>query len=66
MLILHAYNKKPYKEAQIQEPIKTLSTANGGLMETTKTLKLLMPKWPVAARKAYLVMNTKNNLIAVS
>ena len=35
-------------------------------METTKTLELLMPKWPVAARKAYLVMNTKNNLIAVS
>ena len=35
-------------------------------METTKTLELLMPKWPVAARKAYLVLNTKNNLVAVS
>ena len=54
------------KVAPNQEPNKSLTTANKQLMETTQTLQLFMPKWPEAARKSFLVMNTTNNLVAIS
>ena len=59
----------PHAKAKLaaeQEPNKSLGTPNGALMETTKTLELLLPKWPAAARRAFLVPHITNNLIAVA
>ena len=54
------------KVSEVQEKNKTLGIPDGGSMETTRTLELLLPKWPAAARKGYRVPNITNNLVAVS
>ncbi len=50
----------------MQEDSKTLGTPNGASMATTQTVELLLPKLPLAARKAYRVPNIAHNLVAVS
>ena len=35
-------------------------------METTQTVELLLPKFPKAARRAFIVPNITHNLVAVS
>ena len=59
-------NEADAKLATIQEPTKILSQPDGAQMETTKTLEMLMPKWPPAARKAFRTPKVTNNLVAVS
>ena len=53
------------KEAEVQEPQKILSQPDGAQMETTRTLELLLPKWPKKARRAFRTPKVTNNLVAV-
>jgi hypothetical protein len=54
------------KIAEVQERNKTLGIPNGATMVTTQTVKPLLPKFPLAAHKAYRVPAITNNLVAVS
>ena len=54
------------KIVAVQEYSKTLGTPNGASMATTQTVELLLPKLPLAVRKAYRVSNIAHNLVAVS
>ena len=54
------------KIAAVQEKSKTLGIPNGASMSTTQTVELLLPKLPLAARKAYRVPTIAYNLVAVS
>ena len=54
------------KIAAVQENSKILGTPNGASVSTTQTVELLLPKLPLAARKAYRVPNIAHNLVAVS
>jgi hypothetical protein len=58
--------KALYKIAAIQEKNKSLGIPNGASMETTQTVELLLPNFPKAARRAFLVPNITHNLVAVS
>ena len=55
-----------YKIAAIQDRTKTLGTPNGNEMHTQKTIELLLPKLPQAARKGYTVPHLTNNLVSVA
>ena len=58
-------NEARAKEASIQEPQKILSQPDGAQMETTRTMELLLPKWPPTARLAFRTPKVTNNLVAV-
>ena len=58
-------NEAEAKVAKVQEPQKILSQPDGTNMETSKTLELLMQKWPPVACKAFCCSKIMNNLVAV-
>ena len=58
-------DKAEAKEAEVQEPQKILSQPDGAQMETTRTLELLLPKWPKKAQRAFRTPKVTNNLVAV-
>ena len=58
-------NAAEAKTAKIQEPPKIMSQPDKAYMETTKTLELLLPKWPEKARRAFRCPKITNNLVAV-